>query len=80
MSSYPIVLTEEFQIALFRVHALSRVRCGISSWAYEDWQGMVYQQIYPKSRSSQDTVAENASDAVDGAPLLFTIFITHSFY
>jgi len=59
---------------------LSRVQCGISSWAYEDWQGMVYQQTYPKSRSSQDRLAENASYAVAGAPLLFTIGIAHSFY
>ncbi len=41
---------------------------------------MVYQQTYPKSRSSQDTLAESDSYAVDGAPLLFTIGIAHSFY
>ena len=32
-----------------------RVRFGTSSWAYEGWQGLVYQRTYPKSRFSADT-------------------------
>ena len=59
---------------------LSCVRFGISSWAYEGWQGVVYQQTYTKGRFSKDTLAENAGYAVDGVPLLFTIGIAHSFY
>jgi uncharacterized protein YecE (DUF72 family) len=39
---------------------LNHVRLGTSSWAYEGWQGSVYQRTYPKSRFSQDTLTENA--------------------
>jgi hypothetical protein len=35
--------------------ALIRPRFGSSSWAYEGWQGLVYQRTYPKSRFSADT-------------------------
>jgi uncharacterized protein YecE (DUF72 family) len=42
---------------------LSHVRLDTSSWAYERWQGLVYQRTYPKSRFSQDTLAEYASYA-----------------
>lgn len=56
------------------------VRFGSSSWAYEGWQGLVYHRSYPKSRFSQDTLAEYASYAVDGAPLFRTVGIDHSFY
>jgi uncharacterized protein YecE (DUF72 family) len=59
---------------------LSQVRFGTSSWAYEGWQGLVYQRTSPKSRFSQDTLAEYAAYAVDGAPLFSTVGIDHSFY
>ncbi|MBU6431726.1 MAG: DUF72 domain-containing protein [Nitrospirae bacterium] len=59
---------------------LSHVRFGTSSWAYEGWQGLVYRRTYPKSRFSQDTLAEYAGYAVDGAPLFSTVGIDHSFY
>ena len=59
---------------------LSQVRFGTSSWAYEGWQGLVYQRTYPKSRFSQDTLAEYATYAADGAPLFSTVGIDHSFY
>ena len=39
---------------------LSHVRLGTSSWTYEGWQGLVSQRAYPKSRFSQDTLAESA--------------------
>jgi uncharacterized protein YecE (DUF72 family) len=41
---------------------------------------LVYQRTYPKSRFSQDTLAEYAGYAVDGAPLFSTVGIDHSFY
>ena len=59
---------------------LSHVRLGTSSWAYEGWQGLVYQQTYPKSRFSQDTLTEYASFEMDGIPLFRTVGIDHSFY
>ena len=61
MSSYPIVLKDEFCIIFFIMSTdLSHIRFGTSSWAYEGWQGLVYQRPYPKSRFSQDTLTEYA--------------------
>ena len=59
---------------------LSRVRVGTSSWAYEGWQGLVYHRSYPKSRISQDTLAEYSAYTVDGEPLFSTVGVDHSFY
>jgi uncharacterized protein YecE (DUF72 family) len=59
---------------------LRHIRFGTSSWAYEGWQGLVYQRTYPKSRLSQDTLAEYAAYATDGVPLFSTVGIDHSFY
>lgn len=56
------------------------LRFGTSSWAYEGWQGLVYQKTYPKSRFSQDTLAEYATYSVNSAPLFRTVGIDHSFY
>ena len=56
------------------------LRFGTSSWAYEGWQGRVYQKTYPKSRFSQDTLAEYATYSVDSTPLFRTVGIDHSFY
>jgi uncharacterized protein YecE (DUF72 family) len=41
---------------------------------------LVYQRPYPKSRFSQDTLAESAGYAVNGVPLFPTVGIDHSFY
>lgn len=30
---------------------ISHIRFGTSSWAYEGWQGLVYQQTYPEAPS-----------------------------
>jgi uncharacterized protein YecE (DUF72 family) len=59
---------------------LSHVRFGTSSWAYEGWQGLVYQQTYAKSRFSQDALAEYATYRKEGVPLFRTVGIDHSFY
>ena len=59
---------------------LRHVRLGTSSWAYEGWQGLVYQRTYAKGRFSQDTLAEYAGYAIDGTPLFSTVGIDHSFY
>lgn len=56
------------------------LRIGTSSWAYEGWQGRVYQKAYPKSRFSQDTLAEYAAYRVHDKPLFSTVGIDHSFY
>ncbi|HEX7766435.1 MAG TPA: DUF72 domain-containing protein [Nitrospira sp.] len=58
----------------------STPRFGTSSWAYEGWQGLVYHRTYPKSRFSQDTLAEYAAYRVQGSPLFSTVGIDHSFY
>jgi uncharacterized protein YecE (DUF72 family) len=57
-----------------------QLRFGTSSWAYEGWQGLVYHRAYPKSRFSQDTLAEYAAYTVHDAPLFSTVGIDHSFY
>jgi uncharacterized protein YecE (DUF72 family) len=59
---------------------LSHVRFGTSSWAYEGWQGLVYQRTYPKNRFSQDALAEYAIYRKDGIPMFRTVGIDHSFY
>jgi uncharacterized protein YecE (DUF72 family) len=80
MSSYPIVLKDEFCIIFFIMSTdLSHTRFGTSSWAYEGWQGLVYQRPYPKSRFSQDTLREYDGYAVDGVPLFPTVGIDQSF-
>ena len=56
------------------------IRFGTSSWAYEGWQGLVYQKKYAKSRFSQDTLAEYSAYAISGQPLFGTVGIDHSFY
>ena len=56
------------------------IRFGTSSWAYEGWQGLVYHRSYPKSRFSQDALAEYAAYTVAGSPLFRTVGIDHSFY
>lgn len=58
----------------------STPRFGTSSWAYEGWQGLVYHRTYPKSRFSQDTLAEYAAYRMQGSPLFSTVGIDHSFY
>ena len=58
----------------------STLRIGTSSWAYEGWQGRVYLRTYPKSRFSQDTLAEYAAYRVHDRPLFSTVGIDHSFY
>ena len=80
MSSYPIVLKDEFCIIFLNMSTdLSHTRFGTSSWAYEGWQGLLYQRPYPKSRFSQDTLTEYAGYAVDRVPLFPTVGIDHSF-
>jgi uncharacterized protein YecE (DUF72 family) len=56
------------------------LRFGTSSWAYEGWQGLVYHRTYPKSRFSQDTLAEYVTHPTPGKPLFSTVGIDHSFY
>jgi len=57
-----------------------QVRFGTSSWAYEGWQGLVYHRSYPKSRFTQDTLAEYAAYSPNGQPLFRTVGIDHTFY
>ncbi len=56
------------------------LRFGTSSWAYEGWQGLVYQRSYPKSRFSKDSLAEYAAYQPLGSPLFRTVGIDHTFY
>ena len=57
-----------------------RLRFGTSSWAYEGWQGLVYQRRYPKTRFSKDCLAEYADYRPQGRPLFQTVGIDHTFY
>lgn len=56
------------------------LRLGTSSWAYEGWQGLVYQRSYPKSRFSKDSLTEYADYRPLGSPLFRTVGIDHTFY
>jgi uncharacterized protein YecE (DUF72 family) len=56
------------------------VRFGTSSWAYVGWEGLVYRKPYPKSRFSQDCLAEYAAYEYQGASLFRTVGIDHTFY
>ena len=59
---------------------LRNVRLGTSSWAYEGWQGLIYQRAYTKSRFSQDALAEYAGYEMDGILLFRTVGIDRSFF
>jgi hypothetical protein len=37
------------------------IRFGTSTWAYEGWQGLVYQKPYPKGRFKKDCLTEYPS-------------------
>ena len=81
MSSYPIVLKDEFCIIpLLMSTDLRDVRLGTSSWAYEGWRGLIYHRSYSKNRFSQDTLAEYAAFENASVPLFRTVGIDHSFY
>ncbi len=56
------------------------VRFGTSTWAYEGWHGLVYKQVYPKSRFKQDCLAEYARYSYRGAPLFQTVGLDQTFY
>lgn len=56
------------------------VRFGTSSWAYEGWQGQVYQQAYAKSRFAKDCLKEYAAYEHGGTRLFRTVGVDHSFY
>ena len=82
MSSYPIVLKDEFYIITFSCPpALATFDSALAPGPMKAGRdGLVYQRAYAKSRFSQDTLAEYAGYAVDGAPLFSTVRIDHSFY
>ena len=56
------------------------IRFGTSTWAYEGWQGMVYQHTYEKRRFKQECLAEYARYAYRGYPLFRTVGRDLSFY
>ena len=85
MSSYPIVLTDEFCIITFSCPPTSATfdsapAPGPMKAGREGWQGLVYQRTYPKSRFSQDTLTEYAGYKMDGIALFHTVGIDHSFW
>jgi len=56
------------------------VRFGTSTWAYEGWQGFVYNKSYPKKRFKQDCLAEYASYEYQGERLFQTVGFDFTFY
>jgi uncharacterized protein YecE (DUF72 family) len=56
------------------------IRFGTSSWTYPGWHGLVYQKAYPKSRFSQDCLAEYAAFRHGEGMLFRTVGIDHTFY
>ena len=56
------------------------IRFGTSTWAYEGWQGMVYQHAYEKRRFKQDCLAEYVRYLYRGHPLFRTVGLDLSFY
>ena len=73
-------LQKNSAISSFFSTDLSHILFGTSSPAYEGWRGLVYQRTDPKSRCSQDALAEYADYAVDGEELFSTVGIDHSIY
>ncbi|MEP6474001.1 MAG: DUF72 domain-containing protein, partial [Gemmatimonadota bacterium] len=51
------------------------IRFGTSSWTYPGWQGLVYQQKYPKTGAAARMLEEYAR-----YPLFRTVGIDSSFY
>src|SRR5579884_2787171 len=56
------------------------IRFGTSTWAYEGWQGIIYQQRYDKRRFKQDCLAEYARYVYRGHPLFRTVGLDLTFY
>jgi hypothetical protein len=73
-----LFLQKNSAISSFFSTDLSHILFGTSSSAYEGWRGLVCQRTDPKSRFSQDALAEYAGYAVDEAPLFSTIGIAFS--
>jgi hypothetical protein len=81
MSSYPVVLKDEFcKISVLLCPLIfATFDSARSSYAYQGWQGPAYHQAYAKSRFSQDTLAEYADYEMDSITLFRTVGIDHSF-
>lgn len=59
---------------------ISLVKFGTSTWAYEGWQGLIYQKSYPKGRFKQDCLAEYARYEYRGQRLFQTVGDDRAFY
>ena len=53
---------------------------GTSTWAYEGWQGTVYQKSYAKGRFKKDCLAEYATYRYHEEPLFRTVGLDATFY
>jgi len=56
------------------------IRFGTSTWAYEGWQGLVYNKAYLKGRFKKDCLAEYAQYQYQGEPLFRTVGLDATFY
>ena len=56
------------------------IRFGTSTWAYEGWQGQVYQKVYAQSRVSQQCLGEYCRYLHHNAPLFRTVGNDSAFY
>ncbi|MDH5639876.1 MAG: DUF72 domain-containing protein [Nitrospira sp.] len=56
------------------------IRFGTSTWAYEGWQGQVYQKRYAQSRFSQQCLGEYCRYLHHNAPLFRTVGNDSAFY
>jgi len=56
------------------------IRFGTSTWAYEGWQGQIYQKPYAKSRFSQQCLGEYCQYLHNSEPLFRTVGNDSTFY
>jgi len=56
------------------------IRFGTSTWAYEGWQGQVYQRSYAKNRFAQECLEEYCRYQYRGEPLFRTVGNDSTFY
>lgn len=56
------------------------IRFGTSTWAYEGWQGQIYQRQYPKGRFAAECLGEYCQYQYRGEPLFRTVGNDSTFY
>lgn len=56
------------------------IRFGTSTWAYEGWQGQIYQRLYAKTTFARECLGEYCQYLFCGEPLFRTVGNDSTFY